>query len=371
MKRKVTAQFAPLAQPGSDAVPTDICIFPPSPAVPVDGRGPWRYDPDTLLAAFDAMGGPVPLDYEHQLDDGQVRSGPVPAAGDYLSMRYDPATGMRATVAWTDTCASLIRERAYRRFSPAFEVIPDDPKNPDGPGEVVAIFGGSVVQRPAFGTALQFASQQVDSPVDTPVATQGTKPNSEPISMKELFAKLGLAETASEADAIAAVSALQASAAEVTAVATELAAEAATSAAIVTAAQKKFTVDMTAYVAKTAHDAVVAELASLKSANADAAIEAEIKSTESTGVTLTVEQRAAFKAIGQTSLATLKTALAALKPQIRAEAKDPTKVVTASADDKTFGLTPEQQADARRAGVSFKARAAALAKAAARTGKAA
>lgn len=371
MNRKVvTAQFTTLAPTDAGAVPTDICIFPPSPATPVDGRGPWRYDPAKLLAAFEALGGSAPLDYEHQLDDGQVRSGPVPSSGDYLAMRYDPATGMRATVAWTDTCAGLIRERAYRRFSPAFEVIPDDPKNPDGPGEVVAIFGGSVVQRPAFGAALQFASRQVDSPVDTPVATQETKPHSEPISMKELFAKLGLADTATEADAVAAVQALQASAAEVTAVATELAAEAATSAAIVTAAQKKFTVDLTAYVAKTAHDAVVTELASLKTAAADAAIEAEIKATEGKGVVLTVEQRAAFKSIGKASVDTLKTALAALKPQVLPEAKDPTKV-TASADDKTFGLTPEQQADARRAGVSFKARAAALAKAAARTGKAA
>lgn len=368
MKRKTLSNhICSLSLTPEGEVPTDILVFPLSPSLTLDGRGPYHYDPQKVITNFGARGGPKAIDYEHQLDDGQVRTGPIPAAGYLLDLYYDPGTGLRAKVEWTKTCAELIKEKAYRAFSPSFTVEAYD-KHGDT-GELIDIFGGSVVQRPAFGVALQFASQQVDSPVDTPVATQGTKPNSEPISMKELFAKLGLAETATEADAIAAVSALQASAAEVTAVATELAAEAATSAAIVTAAQKKFTVDMTAYVAKTAHDAVVTELASLKSANADAAIEAEIKATESTGVTLTVEQRAAFKAIGQTSLTTLKTALAALKPQIRAEAKDPTKVVTASADDKTFGLTPEQQADARRAGVSFKARAAALAKAAARTGK--
>lgn len=344
-------------------VPTDILVFPLSPALTLDGRGPYHYDPQTVITNFGARGGPKAIDYEHQLDDGQVRTGPIPAAGYLLDLYYDPQSGIRAKVEWTKTCSELIREKAYRAFSPAFTVEAYD-KHGDT-GELIDIFGGSVVQRPAFGTTLQFASRQDAAPV----ATQDTKPPSETISMNELFAKLGLAETATEADAIAAVEALQATATEVAAVATELAAEAQTSAAIVTAAQKRFSVDLTAYVAKTAHDAVVTELASLKQASADAAIEAELQATEGKGVVLTVEQRAAFKSIGQSSLATLKTALAALKPQVLPEAKDPTKV-TASADDKFYGLTPEQQADARRAGVSFKARAAALAKAAARNGKA-
>ena len=180
--------------------------------------------------------------------------------------------------------------------------------------------------------------------------------------MKELFAKLGLAETATEADAIAAVDTLQASAAEVAAAATELAAEAQTSAAIVTAAQKKFSVDLTGYVAKGDHDAVVTELASLKKSNAEAAVDAAIAEVEKTGVVLTVEQRASYKSIGETSIATLKTALSALKPQvIPGEAKDPTVALASQAQgDKAHGLTADEQAQARRLGVSFKAYASAL-----------
>lgn len=356
----------------SAGVPTDIPLFPVPGSSTEDGRGPFHYDPAVILAAFAAVGGPVALDYEHQLDDGgaQQRTGAVPASGWITEMYFDPATGIRAKVEWTAAASRHLAEKEYRYFSPAFYVIPDDAADPNGGAELIEIFGGSLVNRPAFGAQMQIASRgDYTNKNDYQSTTGETTPMT-----KEQLEALGLAEGADEAAITAAIAALndraKSQAALLDALFEEVelalaADETATAEVVTAAAKRKYGTDLTAYVAKADHDKVTAELATLKQTAAETEVKAQIAAIEATGVTLSDAQRAAYVKVGLASRDDLAAVLSALKPAIKiGDAQNPDAVP----NKDVHGLTAAEQASARKAGVTLAAYAKSKEKIAASNG---
>lgn len=76
-------------------------------------------DPARLVADFEARAVDLPVDFAHQTELADPKSGgPVPAAGWIKELRHDE-TGLCALVEWTARAAAMIAAREYRTLSPA------------------------------------------------------------------------------------------------------------------------------------------------------------------------------------------------------------------------------------------------------------
>ncbi|MGY6411621.1 MAG: phage protease [Alkalilacustris sp.] len=121
----------------------------------VDGRS-WLLDnPDAVIAAFEANGIDLPVDYMHQNQLPPGQGGPVPAAGwiKEIAARRD---GIWGRVEWTDRAAEMIAAKEYRFLSP---VVRYDPET----SSVLSLEGAGLVHTPALRlTAL--ASRQDAQP---------------------------------------------------------------------------------------------------------------------------------------------------------------------------------------------------------------
>lgn len=74
-------------------------------------------DPAHLVADFEARAVDLPVDFAHQTELADPKSGgPVPAAGWIKELRHD-ATGLCALVEWTARAAAMIAAREYRYIS--------------------------------------------------------------------------------------------------------------------------------------------------------------------------------------------------------------------------------------------------------------
>ncbi|MBI5815895.1 MAG: hypothetical protein HZB29_09830 [Nitrospinae bacterium] len=147
---------------------------------------------ERMLAAMSADGRDVCVDYLHnsiKSDDPQKAI----AAGWVLwnTAKITPA-GLTATIKWNDDAATLIRDKKYRFLSPVFMA---------NGGVITKLVNLGLTNNPNIPAMPPLSNQ-------TQFSTQQEKPK-----MKDLLKKLGLAETATEADAIAAVEKLQANSA--------------------------------------------------------------------------------------------------------------------------------------------------------------
>lgn len=139
----------------------------------------------TLMRAGKAS---LPVDYDHQIDYAGLNGRPAPAAGwmALLEVRQD---GIWALVEWTAKAKQMLAAREYRYISPTFQASPET-------GEVRVLLRAALTNNPALElTAL--ASSQDGAIGDTIMALP-----------KEIAAELGLSETATAADAVAAIRAL-------------------------------------------------------------------------------------------------------------------------------------------------------------------
>lgn len=152
-----------------------------------DGRT-WRNsDPGKLVAAFNAHGAPVAIDYEHAQDHLAPKGIEAPAAAwiEQVELREGATWGR---VEWTARAKRAVAAREYRFFSPAFTF---DARS----GEVAAIIGGALVNRPNFVmAALNSAAAQ----------NQGST------MLKEVAAALGLPEHATPAECVMGIAQLKA-----------------------------------------------------------------------------------------------------------------------------------------------------------------
>lgn len=109
-----------------DAAPKEVVVFPPG-MVKTTHTPPFLMDAhgaDNCIAAFEALGRDLPIDYEHQSLGGEWASpdGTAPAAGFVKELRWDPTRGLVASVEWTERGAGYVKSGEYRYYSPVVEI---------------------------------------------------------------------------------------------------------------------------------------------------------------------------------------------------------------------------------------------------------
>lgn len=129
-----------------------------------------------------AGGTDIPIDYDHQLvfAVGKGKGGQAPAAGWIKALEAD-AEGIWASVDWTPAATAALTAGEYRYISPAF--------HDDAGGRVTRIVNAGLVNLPAI--------------TDLPAVAATQEPSVEP--MKQIAAALGLPDTATLDEIIAAI----------------------------------------------------------------------------------------------------------------------------------------------------------------------
>ncbi len=100
---------------------------------------------DEAVAAFEAHGTDLPIDFEHQTLGGVYASptGAAPAAGWITGLEVVPGEGLVASVTWTDQARELLAAKAYRYLSPVVLLRKSDRK-------LVAIHSVALTNKPAI-----------------------------------------------------------------------------------------------------------------------------------------------------------------------------------------------------------------------------
>lgn len=172
-------------QNGAAAAPPEwIQLTPRGPVTARDGRQ-FVFHPEKLVAAHAAGGIHLPIDFEHE-SEFTVTLGSKPARGWIVALEAR-AEGLFGKVEWLPDAVTALAAKAYRYISPTFWRAED--------GKTARLMkGAALVASPALGM---------------PAVASATNPQDDPM-LKDLLAQLGLAETASAADAIAAIASLKA-----------------------------------------------------------------------------------------------------------------------------------------------------------------
>lgn len=168
----------------SAAVPDWIELLPAGPEVRGrDGRS-WRLDdPQAVVVAFVAAGVDLPLDIEHATELKAPKGEPAPAVGwiTALEVRNGSVWGR---VDWNSEGGWSVAYRQYRYISPVFTYDKVTM-------QILRLTSVALTNQPNL--ALQALNREEQ------------KQNEEEPAMKKIYAALGLAETATEADALNAI----------------------------------------------------------------------------------------------------------------------------------------------------------------------
>lgn len=181
----------------------EVQLFPAGEFFARDGRPgakPWRIDAaaaSRLIAAVAARKTPLVVDYEHQTLNAEKNGQAAPAAGWFQRLEWREGQGLYAVgVEWTDRAKQMLAAREYRFISPVFSYD-------RATGEVLGLHSAGLTNTPALDgmdellmrAAAKFAIHQEEDAMN-------------PI-LKALLTGLGLAETVTESEALAALKALQ------------------------------------------------------------------------------------------------------------------------------------------------------------------
>lgn len=187
-----TAIACNVALPADGAVPEWVELIPPGETVTgVDGRSWLNDQPQRIIDHFARLKGhnrELPIDYEHSSEHKAPQGDPAPAAawGTELAIRDQGA--IWAKVQWTPKGQEAVANREYRYLSPVLIYETQTRR-------IVGISSVGLTNQPNLAlTALNREGEQ--------------KPQ-ETRTMKKIYAQLGLAETASEDDAVVAITTLQ------------------------------------------------------------------------------------------------------------------------------------------------------------------
>lgn len=178
LKASCAAQIV-LASAGT--APEWMQLFPPGQFDTVDGRKYTVRDPAAVIAASRT---PAPIDYDHGTDVGTGSR----AAGwmeEFKSSGPNGEPGVWARVKWTDNGAKAIAGHEYRFISPTFIH--------DKSNTVTRILRAGLLNNPAIGELPALASQQETTLND----------------LKKIAVALGLPETATVEEILAAITAAQ------------------------------------------------------------------------------------------------------------------------------------------------------------------
>ncbi|WP_051967846.1 phage protease [Brevibacillus thermoruber] len=135
-----------------------------------------------ILRDFQAKANDAVIDYEHQTLTGQE----APAAGWIVELIDKGEAGLWGRVEWTDRAKQYLANREYRYLSPVIHVRED--------GKVVAFINAGLTNFPA-----------IDGMVPVALKDQETEADQLMDFLKKLAAALGLPETATEEEILAAI----------------------------------------------------------------------------------------------------------------------------------------------------------------------
>jgi phage I-like protein len=326
-----------LAPGDGSGVPARIQLLPPSGFTGRDGRGPYTYDADSVLAAFSSYGMPLPMDYEHQSLTAIDKTDPTPASGWINSLSADE-TGVYGDVEWTERASGFIAAREYRFISPVFTA---DKKT----GEVQQLVGAGVTNNPNlklasfnsidfdFAAAASHYTREHNSRAASSALTKHMK--------DQLLALYGLPADASDEAIVAAATAAKTDAAHAKAAAEAVGA--ATTDGIVTAAQSKFSTDLSVFVPKADFEAMSTratkaetELAAHKTESHKAEVAAVVEAAKVAGK-ITPAQVAHAQELGEKDIDLLRAFVGSATPVVNKGA-----AVDAHAKGTGTALTAEQ-----------------------------
>lgn len=192
---RVAACSVPLAGSGSR-----LQILPAGQFRAADGRpadAPHWELPDSaaaaLVAQLNSRAVRLMVDYEHQTLLSADNGRPNPAAGWLSNFVWEAGRGLFADVQWTAAAKQMIEQGEYRYLSPVFNYAPS--------GAVLSLLPPALTNTPAL---------DVLDPVALSAAARLLNPNppeEKPMNeaLKQVLSLLGLPETATEAEQLAAV----------------------------------------------------------------------------------------------------------------------------------------------------------------------
>ena len=139
------------------------------------------------------------IDYDHQTLQKEQNGQPAPAAGWMRAPEWIEGQGLFVEVDWTAKAAQHIDAKEFKYISPVFLY---DPKT----GYVVKVVHAALTNTPALDNLQQVALAAMSSSFQT-LSNHEEKPMNE--ALKLMLAMLGLPETTTEADAVAALNSVQ------------------------------------------------------------------------------------------------------------------------------------------------------------------
>jgi len=204
-KSKLTApRVAALTVALSDAdtAAGEIQLFPAGEFRTTDGSGrpkevdAWRMNGEiavALIAQVAAAGRDIVIDYEHQTLASQDNGQPAPAAGWVRELIWREGKGLCAVVDWTARAREYIANGEYRYISPVFPYDKD--------GRPLDILHVALTNSPAL-TGMDEVRLAAASRLAALTSFQPQEEIHMDALLKALFALLGLAEDASEEEAL-------------------------------------------------------------------------------------------------------------------------------------------------------------------------
>jgi len=180
---------------------TAVRLLPAGEFRSADGSGrptdapAWRIDAAQaaiLIARDTARSSRRVVDYEHQTLLAAKNGNPAPAAGWIGALEWREGDGLYAQIEWTEKAAAMIAAGEYRYLSPVFPYAAD--------GRVLDIAMAGLTNNPGLDGLTDLAALSA--------VFANLPPDQEKEPMDKLLAALGLAITASEAEALAALAAL-------------------------------------------------------------------------------------------------------------------------------------------------------------------
>lgn len=160
------------------------------PGVEIVGRDGRRFEnsgPAAIVAAFVANAAALPVDLEHATELRAPKGEAAPAVGWIEEMQAREGGAIWGRVSWTDHGRELIASRAYRYLSPVLLL-------PKGGRKILAIDSAGLTNK--HNLRLSALNHQENT-------------SEKEMTMKELLKRLGLAEDASEQEALNALAKLQ------------------------------------------------------------------------------------------------------------------------------------------------------------------
>lgn len=192
---------------------TSIPVLPPSGSMGRDGRGPFTYTLETVVANVRANGADIPIFLDHET--GQAYG--------WIDHLADPTPQPDGSYEWpvryTAAGLALVSSEAYRYNSPTWLYL-QNPAIPDRQaGEIVGVLENSLVNLPNQPLrSLNAADSQAQGGYTVNIPTESDQPVT-----PEQLAALGLTPTATAEEVLAAINALTATATSATAKVAEIA----------------------------------------------------------------------------------------------------------------------------------------------------